>query len=393
MGFKEAVNNVALESSIGTWTPVKSSEAYVNKLGAKVFGISGNYVKIAYPQALFEENSVANILSSIAGNVFGMKAVKGLRLEDIRFPRKLLNSFPGPRFGIDGYRKILKVKKRPLVGTIVKPKLGLKTKDHAKVAYNAWIGGCDLVKDDENLASQKFNPFDKRAAKTLEACDRAAEETGERKGYLINVTAEALEMLRRADIAKEAGSKFVMHDIITAGFASLQTLKENCKLGIHAHRAMHGAFTENPSHGLSMMCVADFARLAGVDSLHIGTGIGKMRGGVREVSEINEEIEMRRVKKTKHRLAQDWGDIKPVFSVCSGGIYPGHVPYLMRNFGEDIIIQAGGGCHGHPKGTVFGAAAMRQAVDAVMKGETLNDYSEVHLELKEALDFWGKVRF
>ena len=393
MGFKEAVNNVALESSIGTWTPVSSNKKYVNKLGAKVFAISGNWAKIAYPQELFEENSVSNILSSVAGNVFGMKCVRGLRLEDIKFPKKLLKSFPGPTHGIDGYRKILKVKKRPLVGTIVKPKLGLKTKDHAKVAYEAWVGGCDLVKDDENLASQKFNPFEKRAAKTLEACDKAAEETGEKKGYLCNVTAEAMKMLGRADLLKELGGKFVMHDIITGGFASLETLRQNCSLGIHAHRAMHGAFSENPNHGLSMMCVADFARMAGSDSLHIGTGIGKMRGGKREVGEIAEEIEQSRVVKTKHRLAQDWNGLKPVFAVCSGGIYPGHVPYLMRNFGEDIIIQAGGGCHGHPHGTKVGATAMRQAVDATMKGETLEHYGKSHSELMEAMEFWGKVRF
>ncbi|MBU3923725.1 MAG: ribulose-bisphosphate carboxylase large subunit, partial [Nanoarchaeota archaeon] len=353
----------------------------------------GNWVKIAYPQELFEDGNVANILSSIAGNVFGMKCVKGLRLEDIKFPQKLLKSFPGPRFGIEGYRNILKVRGRPLVGTIVKPKLGLNTKDHAKVAYEAWIGGCDLVKDDENLSSQKFNPFEKRAAKTLEMCDKAAQETGEKKGYLINVTSEAMTMLDRADLVKELGGKFVMHDIITAGFSSLETLRANCKLGIHAHRAMHGAFTENPNHGLSMMCVADFARMAGVDSLHIGTGIGKMRGGKREVGEINEEMEMMRVKKTKHRLAQDWGEMERVFSVCSGGLYPGHVPYLMKNFGEDIIIQAGGGIHGHPDGTRVGATALRQAVDAVMCGEALEVYGKNHKELRDALEFWGKVRF
>jgi len=393
MSLEEAANNVALESSVGTWTPVSSNKKYVNKLGAKVFAISGNYVKIAYPQDLFEDGSVPNILSSIAGNVFGMKCVKGLRLEDIKMPQKLLKTFLGPRFGIEGYRKIMGIKKRPFVGTIVKPKLGLKTKDHAKVAYESWIGGCDLVKDDENLSSQKFNPFDKRAAKTLEMCDRAEEETGEKKGYLINVTAESLDMLKRADLAKELGGKFVMHDIITAGFASLQTLRENCKLGIHAHRAMHGAFTENPKHGLSMMTVADFARMAGVDSLHIGTGIGKMRGGKREVSEINEEMEMMRVKKTKLRLEQSWGKVKPVFSVCSGGIYPGHVTYLMKNFGNDIIIQAGGGIHGHPQGTRVGATALRQAVDARMEGETLNEYGKTHEELMKAMEFWGDVRF
>lgn len=393
MSVQEAINDVASESSIGTWTPVSSNKKYVNKLGAKVFSISGNWAKIAYPQQLFEEGSVSNILSSIAGNVFGMKAIKGLRLEDIKFPKKLLKSFPGPKFGIEGYRKILKIKSRPLVGTIVKPKLGLKTKDHAKVAYESWVGGCDLVKDDENLSSQKFNPFEKRATKTLEMRDKAAEETGEKKGYFINVTSETMTMLKRADLVKELGGKFVMCDIITAGFASLETLRRNSKLGIHAHRAMHGAFTENPNHGLSMMSVADFARMAGVDSLHIGTGIGKMKGGKREVREIDDEIEHQRVMKTKHRLEQNWGDMKPVFSVCSGGIYPGHIPYLIENFGKDIIIQAGGGIHGHPEGTRKGAAAMRQAVDATIKGETLEHYEQTHEELMSAMKFWGRVRF
>ncbi|MBU3923560.1 MAG: ribulose-bisphosphate carboxylase large subunit, partial [Nanoarchaeota archaeon] len=112
MGMEEAANNVALESSVGTWTPVSSNKKYVNKLGAKAFAISGNWVKIAYPQELFEDGNVANILSSVAGNVFGMKCVRGLRLEDIKFPQKLLKSFPGPRFGIEGYRNILKVRGR-----------------------------------------------------------------------------------------------------------------------------------------------------------------------------------------------------------------------------------------------------------------------------------------
>ncbi len=393
MSLKEAINNVALESSTGTWTSVSSNKKYVNKLGAKAFAISGNFVKIAYPQELFEEGSVSNILSSIAGNVFGMKCIKGLRLEDITFPTKLLKSFPGPRFGIDGYRKILKIKNRPLVGTIVKPKLGLRTNDHAKVAYDAWVGGCDLVKDDENLSSQKFNPFEKRAAKTLEMCDKASEEVGERKGYLINVTAEAMLMLHRADLVKELGGKFVMHDVITGGFSSLETLRQHSKLGIHSHRAMHGAFTENPKHGLSMMCVADFARMAGSDSLHIGTGIGKMKGGKREVAEIREKVEERVVVKTKHRLSQNWGKLKPTFAVCSGGIYPGHIPYLIKNFGNDIIIQAGGGVHGHPDGTQDGASAMRQAVDATIKGENLKKYSMSHPKLFKAMNYWGEIRF
>ena len=379
---KEAANTVALESSIGTWTKVGTKKAYVNKLAAKVFSIRGDKVKIAYPSGLFEGGNAPNILSSIAGNVFGMKALKGLRLEDVSFPKSLLKSFLGPRYGIAGVRKILRVRKRPLVGTIVKPKLGLKTKDHVKVAYDAWVGGCDIVKDDENLASQKFNKFKDRIKATLKARDKAERETGERKVYLPNVTAETKEMMRRTDFVASCSGRYVMHDILTAGFASLQTLRENTKLAIHAHRAMHGAFTENPKQGIAMMVIADFARLIGVDSLHIGTGIGKMRGGVAEVKEIKDEIESKEVKETKIRLKQKWGKIKPVMAVCSGGIYPGHVSYLVKNFGNDIVIQAGGGIHGHPSGTVAGARAMRQAVEG-----------QAGKELREALKFWGRVRF
>jgi ribulose-bisphosphate carboxylase large chain len=389
ISLQEAANTVALESSTGTWIDVGTKKDYVNKLSAKVFSINAKtrMVKIAYPEALFEGGNAPNILSSIAGNVFGMKAVRGLRLEDVSFPDKILNSFQGPKFGIQGVRKILGVYNRPLIGTIVKPKLGLKTEDHAKVAYDAWLGGCDLVKDDENLSSQSFNEFSKRAALTFKMKDKVEKETGEKKGYLINVTAETENMMMRADLVRELGGKFVMHDILTAGFASLQTLRKNCGLAIHAHRAMHGAFTEDPNHGISMLTIADFARLIGVDSLHIGTAIGKMRGGEEEVKELEEEIEMHKLKATKDRLEQNWKKIKPVFAVCSGGISPLDVPYLVKHFGKNIIMQAGGGVHGHPDGTVAGAKAMRQALDAALKGISLEKYSKnpKNWELKEAL--------
>ena len=195
--IKTASENVALESSIGTWDEVSTEKAYMKKLAAKVYSIKGNYVKIAYPGGLFEGGNAPNILSSIAGNIFGMKIVKNLRLEDIKIPREIIKTFQGPKFGTDGIRKFMKIKNRPLVGTIVKPKLGLNYMDHAKVAYEAWAGGCDLVKDDENLSSQKFNNFEDRLARTLEMADKAEEETGEKKAYLVNVTAETKEMIKK----------------------------------------------------------------------------------------------------------------------------------------------------------------------------------------------------
>ncbi|MBR9701695.1 type III ribulose-bisphosphate carboxylase [Candidatus Pacearchaeota archaeon] len=391
LSLKKAVNTVALESSTGTWTKVAGSKLdYVEKLQAKVFSIKrSGWVKIAYPQELFEYDNVPNILSSIAGNIMGMKAVKVIRLEDVSFPKSILKSFKGPRYGIKGVRRILKVKNRPLVGTIVKPKLGLNVKHHAESAYQAWKGGCDIVKDDENLASQRFNVFEKRLAKTLEMADKAESETGEKKGYLINVTAETKEMMKRAQLVEKMGGKYVMIDIITSGWAALQTLREgNFKLALHAHRAMHAAFDRNPEHGVSMMVLADFARLIGVDQIHIGTGIGKLEGKIKQIIEIEEDIEKYKVKETHHRLAQNWRKIKPTLGVSSGGLHPGHVPFLMKHLGKDIAIQAGGGIHGHKFGTEAGSIAMRQAVDAVLKKKSLKEYAKNHVELEEALEQW-----
>ncbi len=388
VSMQEAANTVALESSVGTWTEVPGQK-YVEKLKARVFSIKGDFIKIAYPQELFESNNVPNILSSIAGNILGMKAVKTIRLEDISFPKKMINSFSGPKYGINGIRKIMKIQKRPLVGTIIKPKLGLNTKHHAQSAYESWIGGCDIVKDDENLASQKFNVFEERIARTLEKAHKAEEETGEKKAYLVNVTAETKEMIKRAQTVEDLGGKYIMVDIITEGWGAVQTLREaGFKMAIHAHRAMHAAFDRNPNQGISMMVIADFARLIGVDQIHIGTGIGKLEGDIKDIECLAEEISMKQVKATRERLSQRWEKIKPVLPVSSGGLHPGHVPFLMKHLGNDLVIQAGGGIHGHPKGTSAGAKAMRQAVEAVMKHKTLKEYAKTHEELKTALKRW-----
>ncbi|MEM5836559.1 MAG: RuBisCO large subunit C-terminal-like domain-containing protein, partial [Candidatus Aenigmatarchaeota archaeon] len=224
--IKEAVGAVAAESSIGTWTETTTTKPYVERLAARVFEINGNFIKIAYPLELFEPGNLPNILSSIAGNIFGMKHLKNLRLLDVVFPEKILKSFKGPKYGIVGIRKIFKVKDRPLVGTIIKPKVGLKSKDHAKVAYEAWVGGCDIVKDDENLSNQKFNKFEERLEKTFKMKEKAEKETGEKKAYMINITAETEEMLRRAKLVEKIGNEYVMVDIITVGWASLQTLRK-----------------------------------------------------------------------------------------------------------------------------------------------------------------------
>ncbi|MBI5060746.1 MAG: type III ribulose-bisphosphate carboxylase [Candidatus Aenigmarchaeota archaeon] len=373
---RRVIEELAAESSVGTWTDVPRTK---RRLAAKAFYIKNKNTRIAYPAELFESDNIPQILSSIAGNIFGMKAIKNLRLEDIEFPRKIVKSFKGPELGLKEIRKMTKIKKRPLVGTIVKPKLGLTSKEHARVAYEAWLGGLDLVKCDENLTSQKFNKFETNISETMKMLDKAEKETGEKKIYVPNVTAETKQMIKRAKLVKRSGGDCVMVDIVTMGWSALQSLRgENLGLIIHAHRAGHGMFTRG-RHGMSMLAIAKIARMIGVSQIHIGTAnVGKMESGEEETQKINTFLKSK------------WFGIKPIFSICSGGLHAGSVPKLVRLLGNDIIIQAGGGVHG--LGTRTGAKSMRQAVEAVVAEIPLEKYAKTHKELKSAIDKWGIVR-
>ena len=391
--LEEAANHVAAESSIGTWTEVKTmNEEIWENLRPRIIKIDKKtkHVMISYPIELFEMGNIPQLLSSIAGNIFGMKVIDALRLEDIHIPKKYMRYFKGPKYGIKGVRKIFNIWDRPLLGTIVKPKVGLNQKDHAKVAYEAWVGGVDIVKDDENLTSQSFNKFEKRVKETLKMKEKAEKETGQRKGYMANITAPYKEMIRRAKLLEDYGNEYLMVDVVTVGFSALQELREeDFMLIMHAHRAMHAAITRNKNHGISMLTLAKLYRLIGVDQLHIGTIVGKMEGGKREVQEIYEEIEESVCKGDgTHWLSEEWFGIKPVFAVSSGGVYPRLVPKIISYLGKDVIIQAGGGIHGHPKGTRAGAKAMLQAVEATMQNISLEEYAKKHKELKEALKHW-----
>ena len=395
--FEVAASAVAAESSIGTWTEVETSKPYIKRLAAHVFHMNpvDGIIDISYPIEAFEQGNIPQLLSSVAGNIFGMKEAANLRLLDIRMPKTFIKDYNGPQFGIAGIRKLLKVKERPLVGTIIKPKMGLNPTDHAQAAYNAWFGGCDVVKDDENLTSQKFNKFKDRVKKTLRLRDKAEKQTGEKKVYMANVTAETNEMIRRMRFLEDEGNEYAMVDIVTLGWSSLQTVREantRLKLVLHAHRAGHAMFTRYEKHGMSMTVVAKLSRLIGMDQLHIGTVVGKMAGGLEEIVGCKDAISMKTTPETKFMLGQEWGNIAPTFPVASGGLHPGHFAQVIEIFGNNVILQAGGGIHGHPEGTIKGAMAARQAVDAVMEGTDLKEYARRHPELQAAIEKFGVLK-
>ena len=394
--LEEAAAAVAAESSTGTWTDVDSEVA--ERLKARVYKIEGDMVYVSYQPGLFETDSMPNILSSVAGNVFGMKAVDGLRLEDIRFPMEMVNSFPGPQYGLPGVRERMGIEGRAMSGSTIKPKIGLTVEEHAQVCYETWMGGADTVKDDENLCSQGFNSFYDRIPRTLELLHKAEAETGEKKGYWANLTAATVgEMAKRAQCIKDNGGIFAMVDYVTVGYtgvASLREITEELGLIIHAHRAMHAAFDRVDYHGIEYRVIAKTARLLGVDHLHTGTGVGKLEGGPEQM---RERIGVLRDQVTQPYngviFEQDWGDMKPVAPVASGGLHPGHVPALNSIFGINAYYAFGGGIHGHPGGSRAGAKAARAAIEAAAQGVSLEQAAKETAELQVALDLWGDVKF
>ena len=391
MDVESAASRVASESSNGTWAALPTGEGFTD-MRAMAFEIDevgestgtadttdAAEIRVSYPEGLFEPGSMPQILSCIAGNIMGMKAVDTIRLVDCEWPKGLATSFAGPQFGSSVRQEIFGVDDRPILATVPKPKVGLSTERHAEVGYEAWTGGVDLLKDDENLTDQGFNPFHDRLVESLAKRDAAEDETGEPKSYLINVTAGTNEMLERVDQVAAEGCEYVMVDVITTGWAAVQTVRERCEelgLAIHAHRAMHAAFDRLPEHGVSMRVLAQIARLVGVDQLHTGTaGLGKLAN--EDTVGINAW------------LREDLYDLNDVLPVASGGLHPGLVPDLLDATGTNVCVQAGGGIHGHPDGTHAGAKALRAAVDAYAEDRTLASKAEESPALRAAIDEWG----
>lgn len=393
---EEAVGRIASESSTGTWTTLETLPPRMKNLQAKAFNIDGNYVKIAYPLGLWEEGNAVQLLSGVAGNIFGMKALKNLRLIDISLPPNYMQHFKGPQFGMGGIRRMMNIFDRPLLGAVPKPKIGFSAKEHAQVGYETWMGGFDFVKDDENLTSTSFNRFEDRVAALAKMREKAEQVTGEKKSAFINITADTETMKKRAELLADTGWNYAMIDVVVAGIASVMTMRDFCSdlgLAIHAHRAMHAAFDRSPYHGISMQFLAKIMRLIGVSQIHTGTAVGKLVGSKKEVTILADILREPKTHAVDHLLLdQNWGAIRSAFPVSSGGLHPGLVPDVLDIYGKDLILLVSGGIHGHPNGTRAGARATLQAIEAWQEGISLDEKAKKAYELAQALEKWGYYR-
>jgi ribulose-bisphosphate carboxylase large chain len=415
----EAAAAVAGESSTATWTVVWTDRLTPHEhYQAKAYrvdpvpGVEGQYLAyIAYDIDLFEEGSIANLTSSIIGNVFGFKALKALRLEDMRIPPHYVKTFQGPPHGIVMEREYLDKFGRPLLGATTKPKLGLSAKNYSRVVYEALRGGLDFTKDDENINSQPFMRWRDRFLFAMEAVQRASAATGEVKGHYMNVTAGTMEeMYERAEFARDIGSVIIMVDL-TVGYTALTSMSKWARANgvlLHLHRAGHSTFTRQKTHGVSFRVLAKWCRLLGVDHIHAGTVVGKLEGDPNAVRGYYEVCRARHSEANPQLglfFDQDWASLPGVMPVASGGIHAGQMHQLLHYLGEDSILQFGGGTIGHPMGIAAGATANRVAVEAMIqaRNEGRDYYAEGPdilakaargcAQLDAALDVWKDITF
>ncbi|MBB1092706.1 form I ribulose bisphosphate carboxylase large subunit [Rhodopseudomonas palustris] len=417
---EEAAAAVCAESSTATWTTVWTDLLtdldYYKGRAYAIEDVPGDdeafYAFVAYPMGLFEEGSIVNVFTSLVGNVFGFKAVRALRLEDVRFPLWFVTTCDGPPHGIQVERDKLDKYGRPMLGCTIKPKLGLSAKNYGRAVYECLRGGLDFTKDDENVNSQPFMRWRDRFEFCQEAIEKAEQETGERKGHYLNVTAPNMEEIyRRAEFAKEIGSPIIMSDYLTIGWAAHSSLSRWCRANgmlLHVHRAMHGVIDRNPRHGINFRVLAKLLRLLGGDHLHSGTVVGKLEGDRAATLGWVDLMRERHVKEDRSRglfFDQPWGHMAPVMPVASGGIHVWHMPALLAIFGDDAVFQFGGGTLGHPWGNAAGAAANRIALEACVRArnegrdveregkDILTAAAQSSPELKVAMETWREIKF
>ncbi|MCL2317964.1 MAG: RuBisCO large subunit C-terminal-like domain-containing protein [Methanomassiliicoccaceae archaeon] len=380
--IEEAANAVAAEQSTGTWTGITTlHDEEFRRCSGKVIDITGNLITVAFPEIDFdiEVGGIPQIFSIISGNLFGLEALHKVRLEDVDFPPGILKKFKGPKFGAEGIRKLVDRPEKPLVGTIVKPKIGLSAKDTAKYVYEGGTGGLTNSKDDETLVDQSFCPLETRTKLIAEKLDILKEE-GHKMIHSINISTGGHKIVDLARDAQSWGATILMIDVITTGFEAVKAVAEDpkIKIPIHIHRTMHGAMTRDPLHGISMLPLTKLIRMCGGDATHVGTfGVGKMAGTV----EGDRDLLNASLSKV--------GKYKTMMPICSGGVYPGMIGTMIKASGMNVQVQAGGGVAGHPGGVKMGAMGMVQAVDAAFEGIDVVTYAKTHPELQTALDLWG----
>lgn len=393
---EEAAMHLCMEQSTAQWNRVGYDEDFRPEFGAKVIDlhvertleaptypvlaeeIVRSYacrVKIAHPHKNFGPK-IPNMLTAVCGEgAFFSPGITTIKLFDIEFPDNFLTEFQGPKFGIEGIRNILNVYDRPIFFGVIKPNIGLPIEPFAELAYESWLGGLDIAKDDEMLADVSWSPIKKRASFLGDARKRAEKKTGKKKIYLANITDEVDRLIELHDIAVAGGANALMVNGMATGLSAVRMLAKHTKVPLVGHFDFIAPFSRTPYSGVHTKLITKLQRLAGFDAI-IMPGFGKrMKTPDKEVLMNVEEC------------SKPLGNIKPVLPVPGGSDSAITLQKVYEKLGtKDFGFVPGRGVFGHPMGPRSGAKSLYQAWAAIQKGVSIEEYAKNNPELQAAID-------
>jgi ribulose-bisphosphate carboxylase large chain len=325
--------------------------------------------------------SLPNLLATVAGNLYELQELSGIRLIDLELPPAFAERYPGPGFGVDGTRKLVQIYERPLIGTIVKPSIGLSTSDLQGVVRDLAIAGLDFIKDDELHADPPYAPLAERVPAVMAEIERVADQTGKKTMYAFNISGDVDHMLSAHDLVIKHGGTCVMISVNNVGIAALAHLRKHCALPIHGHRNNFGAMSRHPFLGIGFTAYQKLFRLAGVDHLHVGGLDSKFYQTDEEVAQSITDC-----------LTPLFGDYRVMPAISSAQWAGSAVKTYAETRTIDVIHLAGGGILGHPDGAAAGVSSMRQGWAAALAGTPLDEYAATHPELRAAIGKFGARR-
>lgn len=336
-------------------------------------------VRISFPVGNIGAN-LPTLASTVAGNLYDLGETTGLRLETLSLPAAYRQRFDMPRAGIDGTRRLTGVESGPLVGTIIKPNVGLSAGQTAELVDKLCKAGVDFIKDDEVCADPVHAPLAERVPAVMRVIRDHRQRTGKAVMMAFNITDETDAMLRHAELVEREGGSCVMASLNACGYSAIQTLRRATPLALHGHRNGYGALSRHPQLGISFQAYQVLWRLAGVDHMHVHGLQGKF-------SQSDDEV-VESARDCLSPLAPGLQDqVLPAFS---SGQWAGTVPATYGAIAtDDLLFMSGGGILAHPDGPEAGVASLRQAWAAARAGISLPDYAREAAELRRALEFFG----
>lgn len=398
--LEQAAEAIAGEQTTGTFTKVAGESPELHRkhraqvlditpladdLSAPLPGARGResatlhsgLVRIGYP-LVNSGPSLTRMLAFISGNLYELSELAGIKLLDIDFPNEFGAVYPPAPHGVTGTREFADRPSGVLLGTIVKPNIGLAAPDYYHVVRELGLAGLDFIKDDEVNADCPPTPLRDRVPHIMRALDEVASETGRRPLYAFNISDEIDHMLASADYIAEAGGKCVVINTALVGIPALCAVRRHTDLMIHGHLAGFAAASRHPNLGMGFTAFQKLTRFAGVDHLHVG--------GFRSKFFVEDKETAANIAAVRAPLLGG-RDCLPVISSAQ---WAGTAPITWQHTGtEDLLVLAGGGVLGHPGGAAAGARSMRQAWDAVTAGVSLDDAAKEHSELAAALAHFG----